>query len=86
VAGFFSGFGGNSGHTYDANGHYARIYLEGSPGSLNGVVPKPSGGQLQGYRTDLDARCPGAAHEPHADGSNPWHEGGGKGCSPEDDK
>ena len=90
VSGFFSGFGGNSSHSYDANGHYARIYFVGSPGSLNGLVPNPPDNQLQGYRTGLDARCPGAAEEPHPDGSNPWAEGanppGRNGCNPEDNK
>ena len=84
VAGFFSGFGGNSAHAYDANGHYARIYLESSPGSLNGVIPRPPSDQLGGYRLGLDARCPGAASEPHPDGTNPWHVGAS--CDPEDDK
>jgi hypothetical protein len=27
---------------------------------------------LVGYRTGVDARCPGAAVEPAPDGSNPW--------------
>jgi phospholipid/cholesterol/gamma-HCH transport system substrate-binding protein len=82
VSGFFTGFGGNSSHSYDANGHYARIYLESSPGSLNGLVPRPPGDSFAGYRTGLDARCPGAAEEPHPDGSNPWVEGGGATCNP----
>jgi phospholipid/cholesterol/gamma-HCH transport system substrate-binding protein len=83
VAGFFSGFGGNSAHSYDANGHYARVFLNGSPGSFNGLIPNPPGNAVGGYRTRLDARCPGAAEEPHPDGSNPWAEGAGDACDPE---
>ena len=90
VAGFFTGFGGSSAHPYDANGHYARIYFVGSPGSFNGLVPRPPEDQLGGYRTGMDARCPGGAEEPHPDGSNPWPEGANAGgrnhCDPADDK
>jgi phospholipid/cholesterol/gamma-HCH transport system substrate-binding protein len=82
VSGFFSGFGGSTAHSYDANGHYARIFLESSPGSLNGLLPNPPGDSFAGYRTRLDARCPGAAEEPHPDGSNPWAEGAGSTCDP----
>ena len=82
--GFFHGFGGSTAHTYDANGHYARIMLHGRradrrPGSL----PRAAGGKLGGLRTRLDARCPGAAEEPAPDGSNPWPEGAGRArCDP----
>ena len=89
VAGFFNGFGGSTAHSYDANGHYGRIYLVGSSGSFSGLsdkAPEVSGG----YRTHLDARCPGGAEESHPDGSNPWPEGanagGRNGCDPEDDR
>ena len=89
VAGFFTGFGGSTAHSYDANGHYARIYLVGSGGSFNGLSSTaPESGA--GYRTRLDARCPGAAEEPHPDASNPWVEGanadGRNGCDAEDNK
>ena len=75
VAGFFNGFGGATSGSYDANGHYARINLEGGLTSLTGLIPRPSGGALGGLRTGLDARCPGAAEEPAPDGSNPWGSG-----------
>ena len=89
VSGFFSGFGGSTAGFYDANGHYARVHLEVGPGSANGLVERPSGDRLGGYRTGLEARCPGAAEEPAPDGSNPWADGanaGGRdGCDPGDD-
>lgn len=87
VAGFFNGFGGATSHSYDANGHFARINLEAGPTSLTGLVPRPSGSSLGGLRTGLDARCPGAAEEPAPDGSNPWATGTGSAagtCDPKD--
>ena len=71
VAGFFSGFGGNSAHAYDANGHYQRVSLNLGLDSLTGVIPLPPGAEVGGYRTGLVARCPGGAEEKGPDGSNP---------------
>ena len=87
IGGFFNGFGGAAGGSYDANGHYIRISLQGAPSSLPGILTSspsasfPSGG----YRTGLLARCPGGAEEPVADGSNPWEPFPGL-CNPEDDQ
>ena len=67
LGGFYEGFGGNETGYYDANGHFARIELEAGPGSDPGGLAK-----LPGYRTGLDARCPGAASEPVPDGSAPY--------------
>jgi phospholipid/cholesterol/gamma-HCH transport system substrate-binding protein len=77
VSGLFLGFGGSTSGSYDANGHYMRVYLETSTGSLPGLVPP---GDLAGVRHRVEARCPGAAEEPAPDGSNPWPEGGGDSC------
>jgi phospholipid/cholesterol/gamma-HCH transport system substrate-binding protein len=83
VAGFFHGFGGSSAHSYDANGHYARIMLDAGTQTANGLLPRPPVG---GLRTGLTARCPGAAEEPAPDRSNPWPEGAGEACDPEHNK
>lgn len=73
VAGLFNGFGGDAGGSYDANGHYIRISLQGAPSSLPGLLPTPDFSfPSDGYRTGVTARCPGAAEEPAFDGSNPW--------------
>jgi phospholipid/cholesterol/gamma-HCH transport system substrate-binding protein len=85
VAGLFLGFGGSTAGYYDANGHYARVQFMGGPGSMPGLVPRPPEGGVAGYETGRDARCPGAGTEPHADRSNPWHEGAKGACDPEDD-
>jgi phospholipid/cholesterol/gamma-HCH transport system substrate-binding protein len=85
VAGQFLGFGGSTAGYYDANGHYARIQLQVGPGGLLGLSPRPEGERMEGYRTGIDKRCPGAAEEPAPDKSNPWHEGGKGACDPADD-
>ena len=73
IGGLFNGFGGAAGGTYDANGHYVRISLQGAPSSLPGLLPTPDFSfPSNGYRTGVTARCPGAAEEPNPDGSNPW--------------
>jgi hypothetical protein len=78
IAGFIDGFGGNVGGYYDANGHYTRISIQGgTPAlaqtlSLLGAAPKLSTGTLNSYRTDVVARCPGAATQRNPDGSNPY--------------
>ncbi len=82
VSGFFLGFGGSTGAAYDANGHFSRINLEGGPQSATGTPPLGAAG----YRTGLDARCPGAAEEPAPDGSNPWLDAVGTACDPSDAK
>jgi hypothetical protein len=85
VAGFFNGFGGSTSASYDANGHYARINLEAGASSLSGLLPRPPGENLGGFRVGLDARCPGAAEEPAPDRSNPWSSGpdsAGGSCDP----
>jgi phospholipid/cholesterol/gamma-HCH transport system substrate-binding protein len=77
IGGQVEGYGGAGSIYYDANGHYMRISFQGSGYTLNNqgsLIPQPpSVGGLTGYRTGLDARCPGAATTPAPDGSNPWH-------------
>jgi phospholipid/cholesterol/gamma-HCH transport system substrate-binding protein len=85
IAGQFLGFGGSTAGYYDANGHYARIHLMVGPGGLLGLSPRPEGDQMEGYRTGVEKRCPGAAEEPAPDRSNPWHEGAKGACDPTDD-
>lgn len=76
VAGFVNGFGGTAGGSYDANGHYVRISLQGNQFSLsNGLsllqLPEQDN-PLFSFRKGITNRCPGAATLPHPDGSNPW--------------
>jgi phospholipid/cholesterol/gamma-HCH transport system substrate-binding protein len=76
ISGFFGGIGGNTGGSYDANGHYLRTSIELGAGSLSGLASLlntvlsalPT---LNGARVVTDA-CPGGASEAAADGSNPW--------------
>jgi phospholipid/cholesterol/gamma-HCH transport system substrate-binding protein len=77
IGGLFNGFGGSTGGYYDANGHYARISIQGSPFALNNsgsLVPVPDQGDggLSGFRRGVVARCPGAATQPAPDRSNPF--------------
>lgn len=73
IGGLFNGFGGSTAGYYDANGHYIRISLQGAPSSFPGTLfPAIPGSGFAGYRTGLNARCPGAAEEPAPDGSNPF--------------
>jgi phospholipid/cholesterol/gamma-HCH transport system substrate-binding protein len=87
VGGLFNGFGGTTTGYYDANGHYARISFQGGPYSLNNagsiVSPPPSQSGLAGYRKHVINRCPGAATQPAADGSNPYVPAGQQ-CNKED--
>jgi phospholipid/cholesterol/gamma-HCH transport system substrate-binding protein len=88
VAGLLNGFGGTTAGYYDANGHYARISLQGNPFSLQGLlsgldVPQGDGG-IAGWRRGVLARCPGSAAPPHPGGGNPWHAPEAP-CRPEDD-
>ncbi len=88
VAGLLNGFGGTTAGYYDANGHYVRISLQGNPFTLQGAG---SATDVPAFRSDLYAlrrgvlaRCPGAATQPHADGSNPWRPDEAP-CEAEDD-
>lgn len=80
VGGFLNGFGGTTGASYDANGHYVRIALAGNAATVTGLAsltPLPQGGGgktpgLDAYRTGLVGRCPGAATQAAPDGSNPF--------------
>src|SRR4051794_36754092 len=90
IGGQVEGYGGSGSIYYDANGHFARISFQGSGYSLNNqgsLIPQPpSVGGLTGYRTGLDARCPGAGTQPAPDKSNPWHPPRkGFPCDPKDD-
>jgi hypothetical protein len=74
VSGLLNGFGGTTGASYDANGHYVRIGLMGNGASLQGVgslLQSPPNG-FTDFRTGILGRCPGAAEQPAADQSNPW--------------
>ena len=79
VGGPFRGFGGTTASYYDANGRYQRISFVGSgftlaPGLGGLVLQQPEEGGVAGYETFQRNRCPGAATQPHPDGSNPWRE------------
>jgi phospholipid/cholesterol/gamma-HCH transport system substrate-binding protein len=78
VGGLLNGFGGTTMGHYDANGHFGRISFHSSVYSGQGLgsflpVPNASDGLL-GFRRGVTERCPGAAVEPLADGSNPYIE------------
>jgi phospholipid/cholesterol/gamma-HCH transport system substrate-binding protein len=89
VAGPYRGYGGTNASYYDANGHYQRISFVGSGftlapgvgGSL--LLQAPEDGGVAGYETFQRNRCPGAATQPHPDGSNPWRETSSFPCDPE---
>ena len=76
LGGLMNGFGGTTAGYYDANGHYVRISFQGSTATLTGLgtlVPRPPDQQgLNGFRTKVDKRCPGAGTQPADDGSNPF--------------
>jgi phospholipid/cholesterol/gamma-HCH transport system substrate-binding protein len=79
VGGPFRGYGGTQTSYFDANGHYQRISFVGSgfmlaPGLGGVVLQAPEDGGVAGYQTFQRNRCPGAATQPHPDGSNPWKE------------
>jgi phospholipid/cholesterol/gamma-HCH transport system substrate-binding protein len=86
----FNGFGkvGLIGGYYDANGHYARVqfadlnlfrYDSGS-GKLEPIPPSRQF-EAFGESAGVKRRCPGAATQPAADGSNPFTEPPFKGAS-----
>jgi phospholipid/cholesterol/gamma-HCH transport system substrate-binding protein len=71
IIGNTNGFAGTAGGNYDANGDYARIAVVGGPFSaagLGSLLPAPT----FGYTQHNVARCPGAATQVAADGSNLW--------------
>jgi phospholipid/cholesterol/gamma-HCH transport system substrate-binding protein len=80
-----NGFGGTTGGYYDANGRYTRISFQGSAYTLTdagSLVPLPESNALAGYRSGLVSRCPGAATQTLADGSNPFIERTDFPCDP----
>ncbi len=85
VAGFFQGFTGTTGAYYDANGHISRISFNFGSAGLPGLIPAPPGGASLngGVEYGLTNRCPGAATEAAADGSNPWTDSGVS-CDPKE--
>jgi phospholipid/cholesterol/gamma-HCH transport system substrate-binding protein len=88
IAGLFSGYGGTTSASYDANGHFARISFQGSvytPENLLSLVPRPPSEQgLTGYRSRVIKRCPGAGAQTAPDRSNPFLPIEGFPCSMED--
>jgi phospholipid/cholesterol/gamma-HCH transport system substrate-binding protein len=73
LAGFFQGFTGTTGGYYDANGHFSRISFNFGSVGIPGLIPAQPGGLTSGkVQYGLTSRCPGAAAEPAADGSNPF--------------
>jgi phospholipid/cholesterol/gamma-HCH transport system substrate-binding protein len=77
LAGFLQGFTGTTAGYYDANGHFSRISFNFGSTGLPGLIPAPPGGAGLGggVQYGLTNRCPGAAVEAAADGSNPWSDG-----------
>lgn len=98
IGGFFSGVGGATGGSYDANGHYlhGEITVQGGGSSLSGLLNLLSGatsslGPFNGVRTGLLATCPGGGNPPAWDASNPWTSpdvlrGIPRVCNPADDQ
>jgi phospholipid/cholesterol/gamma-HCH transport system substrate-binding protein len=85
--GYLNGFGGTMSGYYDANGRYTRISFQGNgftlaPGTNQLVPLSPDQFSLDGYRHGLRNRCPGAATQPHPDGSNPYLERPDFPCDP----
>jgi phospholipid/cholesterol/gamma-HCH transport system substrate-binding protein len=79
LVGYLRAFGGTNAANYDANGHYQRISFVGSgftlaPGLGGLLLQQPEDGGVAGYEAFQRNRCPGAATQPHPDGSNPWRE------------
>jgi phospholipid/cholesterol/gamma-HCH transport system substrate-binding protein len=62
---------------YDANGHFARIspiFNAFNVGPGNALTPLPEGARPVATTTGQFRRCPGAATQQAADGSNPWRD------------
>ncbi|MEA2124345.1 MAG: phospholipid/cholesterol/gamma-HCH transport system substrate-binding protein [Solirubrobacteraceae bacterium] len=86
IDGFFSGLGRAAGY-YDANGHYARIGLQGGSTALSGLLGGlvgPGAVNAADLRHKLYARCAGGAVTPAKDNSNPYIEDASV-CNPADD-
>ncbi|MBO0767183.1 MAG: MCE family protein [Solirubrobacterales bacterium] len=99
VEAFFNGVVGNTGASYDANGHYlhARLSLPPSTPTLKNVVsllgPAAKDVQTSGVINYGQVRpCPGGGAGSSPDGSAPWTNPGGVAkslgtlCSPSDDQ
>jgi hypothetical protein len=76
VGGLLNGFGGSTGASYDANGHYVRISLQGNLTSFSNAAslltksfPRST---FNEFRDGIVNRCPGAATQPVPDRSNPF--------------
>ena len=70
---------------YDANGHYARVtplFPDFTLSSKNNLTPAGVTEALAPLRRDQLRRCPGAATQPAADGSNPFTDGEQLSCDP----
>jgi phospholipid/cholesterol/gamma-HCH transport system substrate-binding protein len=73
---------------YDGNGHFARVapifnkftFSKNASGSFLTAVPDDQ--RLAGLQQHKSNRCPGAATQPSADGSNPFLDLGQLGCDP----
>jgi phospholipid/cholesterol/gamma-HCH transport system substrate-binding protein len=90
-ASFLSEFGGVFGY-YDANGHYLRVQAQfnafsfsenGGNGQLSPLTPAQRKNVIS--NRGAERRCPGAATQPAADGSNPFTDDGKLGpadCDP----
>ncbi|MDO9410014.1 MlaD family protein [Patulibacter sp.] len=92
VAGLATSFGGRAAGYYDANGHYGRIGIGVNADALPALLrPLGAGVDLLApvlgtgiatTQTGVTRRCPGAATQTAADGSNPWAAGAGTACTP----
>lgn len=92
VSGLATGFGGRAAGYYDADGHYARIGIglnaDALPALLRplgagvDVLAPALGTGFAATQTGVTRRCPGAAAQTAADGSNPWAAGAGTACTP----
>jgi len=91
VAGLSTSFGGKAAGHYDANGHFGRIGImfdaNSAPDLLKPILGdlfdlvEPLIGMGLAPQTGATNRCPGAATQTAADGSNPWSAGHGGACS-----
>jgi phospholipid/cholesterol/gamma-HCH transport system substrate-binding protein len=76
IGGLLNGFGGSAGASYDANGHYVRISLQGNLTSFsNGaslLTPNLPRSTFNEFRDGIVNRCPGSATQAVPDKSNPF--------------